>query len=85
MADSISFARGAPSLDIVDVEGLKDAANRAFSEDPAGTAADVVLVFRRSTAGAPQFDVSLELTAEETLTSPLLPGFALPVGAIFQS
>ena len=25
MADSISFARGAPSLDIVDVEGLKDA------------------------------------------------------------
>src|SRR6185312_16899486 len=25
-ADTISFARGAPSLDIVDVEGLKDAA-----------------------------------------------------------
>ncbi len=33
----ISFARGAPSLDIVDVEGLRDAAQRAFSEDPAGS------------------------------------------------
>jgi Uma2 family endonuclease len=47
------------------------------------TAADVVLVFRRSKAGAPQFDVSLELTADETLTSPLLPGFTLTVGEIF--
>jgi 2-aminoadipate transaminase len=33
---TISFARGAPSLDIVDVEGLKDAAVRAFESDPAG-------------------------------------------------
>ncbi len=33
----ISFARGAPSLDIIDVEGLKAAAERAFTEDPAGT------------------------------------------------
>src|SRR5215831_2954289 len=32
---SISFARGAPSLDIVDVDGLKAAANRAFDVDPA--------------------------------------------------
>src|SRR3712207_4011070 len=39
MADSISFARGAPSLDIVDVDGLKEAAERAFDEDPAGTTA----------------------------------------------
>jgi len=30
----ISFARGAPSLDIVDVEGLKGAAVRAFDTDP---------------------------------------------------
>jgi len=36
---SISFARGAPSLDIVDVQGLKDAAARAFENDPAGTTA----------------------------------------------
>ena len=36
---AISFARGAPSLDIVDVEGLKEAAARAFEEDPAGTTA----------------------------------------------
>jgi DNA-binding transcriptional MocR family regulator len=36
---TISFARGAPSLDIVDVEGLQEAAQRAFSDDPAGTTA----------------------------------------------
>jgi DNA-binding transcriptional MocR family regulator len=36
---TISFARGAPSLDIIDVEGLSDAATRAFSSDPAGTTA----------------------------------------------
>jgi 2-aminoadipate transaminase len=35
----ISFARGAPSLDIVDVDGLRAAADRAFSNDPAGTTA----------------------------------------------
>ncbi len=35
----ISFARGAPSLDIVDVQGLKDAAVRAFESDPAGSTA----------------------------------------------
>jgi 2-aminoadipate transaminase len=36
---TISFARGAPSLDIVDVAGLRDAAIRAFESDPAGTTA----------------------------------------------
>jgi len=38
MADAppISFARGAPSLDIVDVDGLKAAAARAFENDPGG-------------------------------------------------
>ena len=36
---SISFARGAPSLDIVDVDGLRAAADRAFDADPAGTSA----------------------------------------------
>ncbi len=35
----ISFARGAPSLDIVDVEGLKAAAVRAFDADPTGVTA----------------------------------------------
>jgi 2-aminoadipate transaminase len=41
MADSptISFARGAPSLDIVDVEGLREAAERAFANDAAGATA----------------------------------------------
>ena len=38
-AQLISFARGAPSLDIVDVEGLKAAAVRAFDADPAGVTA----------------------------------------------
>jgi DNA-binding transcriptional MocR family regulator len=35
----ISFARGAPSLDIIDVDGLKAAAVRAFEADPAGMTA----------------------------------------------
>ncbi|HEY2295317.1 MAG TPA: PLP-dependent aminotransferase family protein [Thermoanaerobaculia bacterium] len=39
MASSISFARGAPSLDIVDVEGLKTAAQEAFAADPGGLTA----------------------------------------------
>jgi DNA-binding transcriptional MocR family regulator len=39
MANSISFARGAPSLDIVDVEGLRAAAQDAFANDPAGATA----------------------------------------------
>jgi DNA-binding transcriptional MocR family regulator len=39
MAGTISFARGAPSLDIVDVGGLSEAARRAFADDPAGTCA----------------------------------------------
>ncbi|MDQ3850226.1 MAG: PLP-dependent aminotransferase family protein [Actinomycetota bacterium] len=37
--DTISFARGAPSLDIVDVDGLREAAARAFTDDPGGTTA----------------------------------------------
>jgi 2-aminoadipate transaminase len=39
VGSTISFARGAPSLDIVDVDGLRDAAARAFANDPAGTTA----------------------------------------------
>jgi 2-aminoadipate transaminase len=35
----ISFARGAPSIDIIDVEGLKAAAARAFEADPVGITA----------------------------------------------
>jgi 2-aminoadipate transaminase len=38
-SSTISFARGAPSLDIVDVHGLSAAAARAFESDPAGTTA----------------------------------------------
>src|SRR5579884_843916 len=39
MADTISFARGAPSLDIVDVDGLRAAAQQVFEEDAAGATA----------------------------------------------
>jgi 2-aminoadipate transaminase len=39
MAKPISFARGAPSLDIVDVEGLRKAAEDAFTKDPGGATA----------------------------------------------
>jgi 2-aminoadipate transaminase len=38
-SDTISFARGAPSLDIVDVDGLREAAARAFEKDPGGLTA----------------------------------------------
>jgi len=38
MADQpISFARGAPSLDIIAVDDLRAAADQAFTDDPAGT------------------------------------------------
>ena len=36
MPSTISFARGAPSLDIVDVDGLRAAADAAFTADPGG-------------------------------------------------
>ncbi len=39
MAKTISFARGAPSLDIIDVDGLRAAAESAFASDPAGATA----------------------------------------------
>lgn len=47
------------------------------------TAAEVVLVFRRSQREAAAFDVALELGGAEELTSPPLPGFALGVATIF--
>ena len=37
MLNQISLARGAPSLDIIAVDDLKSAAQRAFENDPAGT------------------------------------------------
>src|SRR5947199_7040309 len=39
MAKPISFARGAPSLDIIDVEGLRKAAEDALTKDAAGATA----------------------------------------------
>ncbi len=48
------------------------------------TAASVVLVFRRSQAGAPAFDVALELGGADVLTSALPPGFELGAGELFE-
>lgn len=42
-----------------------------------------LLVFRRSSPQRPDFDVTLELAPEETLASPLLPGFALPLASLY--
>jgi len=47
------------------------------------TAADEIIVYRRSAPEAPAFDVSLELARGDTLTSPLLPGFALALDELF--
>lgn len=47
------------------------------------TAAEVVLVFRRSSADAPTFDVALELEGSQKLVSPLLPGFGPAVKGLF--
>ncbi len=48
------------------------------------TAADIVFVFRRSTPRSGRFDISLDFSPGETLTSPQLPGFALGVARIFE-
>lgn len=47
------------------------------------TEAGSILVFRRSKPSATTFDIAIEFAAGETLTSPLLLGFELPVEAIF--
>ena len=48
------------------------------------TAANAVYCYRRSVAHTPYFDVSLDFSPGETLTSPLLPWFALAVDEIFE-
>ncbi len=47
------------------------------------TAASEVLVFRRSAPGAAGFDMALELERDNTLTSPQLDGFELPLAELF--
>jgi Uma2 family endonuclease len=46
--------------------------------------ARVVLVFRRSAPDVDYYDTSLELDITDTLTSPLLPGFALALSELFE-
>jgi len=47
------------------------------------TESGTVLVYRRSSPEAPGFDEELELGAGESLTTPLLPGFAVDLAALF--
>lgn len=47
------------------------------------TAASEVLIFRRSTPEASEFDVALELESGDTLSSPQLEGFELPLDELF--
>jgi Uma2 family endonuclease len=47
------------------------------------TASRTVLVCRRATKDSPSFDVELELSEGDELTSPQLPGFSLPVERVF--
>ncbi|MCP9491310.1 MAG: Uma2 family endonuclease [Solirubrobacteraceae bacterium MAG38_C4-C5] len=47
------------------------------------TKADEILVFRRSRPQGASFDVALELTSDDTLSSPLLPGFALVLAELW--
>lgn len=47
------------------------------------TEADTVIVHRHSTSATPTFDVALTVGRGDTLTTPLIPGFALDVAALF--
>jgi Uma2 family endonuclease len=47
------------------------------------TAAETILVFRRSGRDSARFDVELELSRGDRLTSPQLPGFSIPVERVF--
>ncbi len=47
------------------------------------TVADTVLVFRRSSPGSPTFDAGLEAGVGDTLTTPVIPGFALDLARLF--
>ena len=48
------------------------------------TVAERVLVFRRSSPHAATFDIALELARDESLSSPLLAGFALAIGELLE-
>ena len=46
---------------------------------------ETVLIFRRSTPDGESFDVAIELTGEDELSSAQLPGFSLPLERLFRS
>jgi len=74
-----------PSTWRYDIGAKKDAYERHGLRELwlVDTAADEVLVFRRSRAGVATFDVAVELDRTRQLTSPLLPGFSLALAELF--
>ena len=49
------------------------------------TAASVVLVYRRRSVGSVHFDVELELTVADTLSTPLVAGWEIDLAALFDT
>jgi Uma2 family endonuclease len=47
------------------------------------TASNTVLVYRRSSVNAVEFDIALEIGVESVLTTPLLEGFSLEIAEVF--
>lgn len=84
LPDIVAEARS-PSTWRYDIGAKKAAYERAGLPELwlIDTAANEVLVFRRATSRSPAFDVALELAIADTLTSPLLPGFALDLATLF--
>jgi Uma2 family endonuclease len=74
-----------PSTWRYDIGAKKSAYERAGLRELwlVDTAASEVLIFRRSSAQATSFDVSLELAVGDELTSPQLHGFALALASLF--
>jgi Uma2 family endonuclease len=75
-----------PSTWRYDIGAKKDAYERAGLKELwlVDTKSETVLVFRRSSPDAPVFDVALELSGADELTSPLLPGFSLRAERLFR-
>lgn len=67
-----------PKFHIYQAAGLAE----LWLVDPPG---GVVLVYRRSAPGVATFDIALELTERDSVDSPLLAGFSVPVASILEA
>ena len=84
LPDIVAEARS-PSTWRYDIGSKKAAYERAGLAELwlLDTAADEIIVFRRGSSRTRSFDVSLQLAGADALTTPLLPGFALDLRALF--